>query len=64
VKPNLKPPGTERLKLKCDILLSTCALKFNLRRFDLAYEMLRQVAHWPCSGVKAGAYTRPRFSST
>ena len=28
----MKPPGTKRLKLKCDILLSTSAFNFNLRR--------------------------------
>ena len=33
IKPKLKPPGTKRLKLKYDILLSTSAFKFNLRRF-------------------------------
>jgi len=33
MKPKLKPPGTKRLKLKCDILLSTLAFKFNLRRY-------------------------------
>jgi len=33
MKPKLKPPGTKRLKLKCDILLSTSAFKFNLRRY-------------------------------
>jgi len=33
MKVNLKPPGTERLKLKCDILLSTSAFKFNLRHY-------------------------------
>jgi hypothetical protein len=32
-KPKLKPPGTKRLKLKCDILPSTSAFKFNLRRY-------------------------------
>jgi hypothetical protein len=36
IKPKLKPPGTKRLKLNCDILLSTSALKFNLRRYNLA----------------------------
>ena len=29
----LKAPGTKRLKLKCDTLLSSFALKFNLRRY-------------------------------
>ena len=33
IKPTLKPPGTKRLKLKCDVLLSTFAFKFNLRRY-------------------------------
>jgi len=33
MKPKLKAPGTKRLKLKCDILLSTSAFKFNLRRY-------------------------------
>ena len=34
-KPMLKPPGTEHLKLNCDILLSTFAFNFNLRRYNL-----------------------------
>jgi hypothetical protein len=33
IKPKLKPPGTKRLKPKCDILLSTSAFKFSLRRY-------------------------------
>jgi hypothetical protein len=33
MKPKLKPPGTKRLKLQCDILLSTSAFKFNLRHY-------------------------------
>jgi len=37
MKPKLKLPGTQRLKLKCDILLSTSAFKFNLRRYTTAY---------------------------
>jgi len=32
----LKPPETKRLKLNCDVLLSTSAFKFNLRRYNLA----------------------------
>jgi len=35
IKPKLEPPGTKRLKLKCDILLSTSAFKFNLRRYSV-----------------------------
>ena len=33
IKPMLKAPGTERLKLEYDELLSTFAFKFNLRRY-------------------------------
>ena len=32
--PTLKAPGSERLKLQCDELLSTAAFKFNLRRYS------------------------------
>jgi hypothetical protein len=35
MNPTLKPPGTKRLKLKCDILLSNFAFKFNWRRYNL-----------------------------
>ena len=34
IKPTVKPNGTKRLKLKCDILLSNFALNFNLRRYS------------------------------
>jgi len=33
IKPQLKPPGTKCLKVKCDALLSNSAFKFNLRRY-------------------------------
>jgi hypothetical protein len=33
VKPTLKPTGAKRLKLKCDVLLSTSAFRLNLRRY-------------------------------
>ena len=33
MQPKLKPPGTERLKLKCDIMLTKPALKFNMRHY-------------------------------
>jgi hypothetical protein len=32
----LKPPGTKRLKLNKDTLLSSIAFKFHLRRYDAA----------------------------
>jgi len=41
IKPKLIPPGTKRLKLNNDGLLSTSAFKFSLRRF---IEELRQLS--------------------
>jgi len=35
MKSKLNPPGTKRLKLNCDVLLSASAFKFNLRRYTL-----------------------------
>jgi hypothetical protein len=42
MKPKLKPTGTGRLKLKCDILLSCSAFKFNLRRYNWVLRDFRQ----------------------
>ena len=36
IKHKFKPPGTKRLQLNCDVLLSTSAFKINLRRYTLA----------------------------
>jgi hypothetical protein len=36
MKPKLKPSGTKRSKVNCDIQLSTFAFKFNLRRYNQA----------------------------
>jgi hypothetical protein len=36
MKFNLKPPGTERLRLKCDDPLSNFAFSFSLRRYTPA----------------------------
>jgi len=36
IKPTVKAPGTERLNLQYDTLLSSVAFKFNLRRFTQA----------------------------
>jgi hypothetical protein len=35
IEPKLKPPGTKRLKLKCELLLSSSAFKFNWCRCSL-----------------------------
>jgi hypothetical protein len=40
IKPKLKPPGTQRLKLNCDAPLSNFAFNFNLRRYIEAYDAL------------------------
>jgi hypothetical protein len=50
----LKPPGAERFKLKCDIMLSTVAFKFNSRRYSLgvdapATRLIRKA--WPALGT-------------
>ena len=76
-KPKLKPPGAKRLKLKCDILLSTSAFNFNLRRYnevtaiadaaDAATEAADDAAALNAAAIAeamAGAYIRPLFSST
>ena len=36
IEPTLKPPGTKRLKVKCDEPLSKLAFKFNLRRYNVS----------------------------
>jgi hypothetical protein len=35
MKPKLKPTETKRLKVMCDMLLSTYAFKLNVRRYSL-----------------------------
>jgi hypothetical protein len=39
IKPKLKAPGTKRLKLTYDQLLSSFAFKFNLRRYNKVFEV-------------------------
>ena len=34
IKPTLEPPGSKRLKRKCDVPLSNFAFKFELRRYS------------------------------
>jgi len=50
MKPVLKAPGTKRLKLKCDLLLSTSAFKFNMRRYTKAAAMAEACRGFPKSG--------------
>jgi len=67
IKPKLKPPGTKRLKLKTDVVLSSSAFKLNLRRYNKvnlgtgAVLVLVAAQSWM---MRAGAYTRSHFSST
>jgi hypothetical protein len=55
IKPKLKPPGTKRLKLKCDILLSNSAFKVNLRRYIVVALPLSRSAFLPVPPVHAAA---------
>ena len=43
IKPALKAPGTKRLKLKYDELLSNLAFKFNLRRYTLVLDEVSMI---------------------
>jgi hypothetical protein len=67
MKPKLKPPGTNRLKLKCGYTgFKFC---FQIQHAPLHRAGQSPPADGPRSPVygevsKAGAYTRPRFSST
>jgi len=47
IKPTLKAPGTKRLKLKYDKLLSSFAFKFNLRRSTKAGAVFGGLASAP-----------------
>jgi hypothetical protein len=38
IRPKLKPPGIKRLKLDCELLLSTSAFEFKLRRYTTAHD--------------------------
>jgi len=59
IKPALKPPGVKRLKLKHDELLSNFAFNVNLRRYTMVV-----CGNSEKDALEAGAYTRPRSSST
>ena len=59
VKPKLKTLGTKRLKLQCDILLSTSAFKFNLRRYNPATTTATTMAPDPAT-TRTTRMTRQR----
>jgi hypothetical protein len=50
----LKPPGTERLKVKCDTLRSILAFESHLRRYTMGFRPLERVTETPTPGP--GAY--------
>ena len=58
IKPILRAPGTERLKLKYDEPPSKFAFKFNLRRYT------EEAGERKAAAQEAGAYTRALLSST
>jgi isoleucyl-tRNA synthetase len=65
IKSKLKPPGTKRLKLKCDESLSNFAFKINLRRYTLvAFTTFLSNVYLDVSKdrlyIEAGAYTFSR----
>ena len=64
MRPNLKAPGTNRLKLRYDESLSNFAFKFNSRRHTKDGGKLRRELRHNLTRFTAGAYTRPRFCST
>ena len=71
IKPKLKPPGIKRLKLNCDVLLSTSAFKINLRHYiqarrHAALDHLRPIySDIVFVGTpKTSGIVRPRPSST
>jgi len=63
IKPMLKAPGTERLKLKHEKLLSNFGFKFNLRRYTQVIS-INALDNKIVDGTLAGAYTGPLFSSS
>ena len=60
MKPNSKPPGTKRLKLKCDLLLSISAFNFNLRRFSEEDALLRHAYRWETDVRAVGRHCKQR----
>jgi len=54
MKSTLKAPGSERLKLKCDDLLSKFAFNFNLRRYTkVAHVRAAHASHRTALALRA-----------
>ena len=54
IRPVLKVPGTGRLKLKRDTLLSNYAFNFNLRRYTMLFRFIRVIKLWNFFRMKVG----------
>ena len=55
IKPTLKATGTKRLKLKCDVLLSTFTFKFSLHHYSWA----TRAAPTACAPTSTSRQARP-----
>ena len=56
----MKPPGTKRLKLKCNILLSTSAFKFNVRRYiEEAMDAVTPAVYYAAADAKPSHSASP-----
>jgi hypothetical protein len=64
IKPTVKAPGSERLKLKCDELLSNFAFNINLHHYEKEKIGGAELQVWLDRVVpQAGTDTRPLLSS-
>jgi hypothetical protein len=62
MKPKLKPPGTKRLKLNCEIMFSISAFKYNLRRYVMAGQFPSCLAPTSC-GARCSKVGPCRFAA-
>ena len=63
IKPTLKAPGTQRLKLKYDKLLSSFAFNFNLRRYNTESDHLFHL-NYAVTLFNASEVGRCRFTAS
>jgi len=64
IKPKLKAPGTKRLKLEYDYLLSSFAFKINLRRYTVAAAHVAAFMASAGSLLDAADLARPHIHSS
>ena len=67
MKPKFKAPGTKRLKQKYDVLLSSFAFNFNVRRYSPVQECTTECrggfGKWSLCSRKCGGGNRHRHRS-